>query len=68
MEDCARSGPVGSEVRIRVQGATMSLAMTRVKHHSRSWVRVVARGNGVWRRRQDVVAGARVGSASGDWG
>ena len=31
VEDCARSGPVGSEVRIRVQGATMSLAMTRVK-------------------------------------
>src|SRR6266705_1447860 len=30
-EDCARSGPVGLEVRIRVQGATKSLAMTRVK-------------------------------------
>ena len=43
VEDCARSGPVGSEVRIRVQGATMSLAMTRVKHHSWSWVGVVAR-------------------------
>src|SRR6266581_7221257 len=67
-EDCARSGLVGSEVRIGVQGATTSLAMTRVKHHSRSWVGVVARGNGVRRRRQDVVAGAGVGSASGDWG
>src|SRR6266581_1283171 len=31
VEDCARSGPVGSEVRIGVQGATTSLAMTRVK-------------------------------------
>ena len=67
-EDCARSGPVGSEVRIGVQGATTSLAMTRVKRHSRSWVGVVARGNGVQRRRQDVVIGARVGSALGDWG
>src|SRR6266581_6064414 len=66
-EDCARLGPVGSEVRIGVQGATTSLVMTRVKHHSRSWVGVVARGNGV-QRRQDVVAGAGVGSASGDWG
>ena len=53
-EDCAGSGPVGSEVRIGVQGATMSLAMTRVKHHSRSWVGVVARamefggGGGMW--------------------
>ena len=35
-EDCAGSGPVGLEVRIRVQGATMSLAMTRVKRHSRT--------------------------------
>src|SRR6266571_6810888 len=66
-EDCARSGPVGSEVRIGVQGATTSLAMTRVKHHSRSWVRVVVRGNGVRRRRWDVVIGAGVGSALGDW-
>src|SRR6266705_6167334 len=64
-EDCARSGPVGSEVRIGVQVATMSLAMTRVKHHSQSWVRVVVRGNGVRRRRWDVVARAGVGSASG---
>ena len=46
-EDCARSGLVGSEVRIGVQVATTSLAMTRVKHHSWSWVRVVARGNRV---------------------
>src|SRR6266571_5628713 len=68
VEDCAGSGPVGSEVRIGVQVATMSLAMTRVKHHSWSWVGVVARGNGVRRRRQDVVARAGVGSASGDWG
>src|SRR6266571_1290583 len=30
-EDCARLGLVGSEVRIRVQGATTSSAMTRVK-------------------------------------
>src|SRR6266571_3775491 len=67
-EDCAGSGLVGSEVRIGVQGATTSLAMTRVKHNSWSWVRVVARGNGVRRRRRDVVAGARVGSASGDRG
>ena len=67
-EDCARLGLVGLEVRIRVQEATTSLAMTRVKHHSRSWVGVVARGNGVRRRRRDVVAGAGVGSASGDWG
>src|SRR6266581_4980281 len=67
-EDCAGLGLVGSEVRIGVQGATTSLVMTRVKHHSRSWVRVVARGNGVRRRRWDVVAGAGVGSASGDWG
>src|SRR6266581_8468341 len=59
-EGCARSGPVGSEVRIRVQGATTSLAMTRVKHHSRSWVGVVARGNRVWRKRWDVVARAGV--------
>src|SRR6266581_1509276 len=66
-EDCAGSGPVGSEVRIGVQGATRSLVMTRVEHHSWSWVRVVARGNGVWRRRRDVVAGAGVGSALGDW-
>src|SRR6266571_3568485 len=65
VEDCARSGPVGSEVRIGVQGATTSLVMTRVKHHSQSWVRVVVRGNRVWRRRQDVVIGAGVGSA---WG
>ncbi len=55
-------------MRIGVQGATTSLVMTRVKHHSWSWVGVVARGNGVRRRRRDVVAGARVGSASGDWG
>ena len=54
MEDCAGSGPVGSEVRIGVQVATTSLAMTRVKHHSQSWVRVVARatefggGGGMW--------------------
>src|SRR6266705_2103934 len=68
VEDCAGSGPVGSEVRIGVQGATTSLVMTRVEHHSRSWVGVVARGNGVRRRRWDVVAGAGVGSASGDWG
>ena len=53
-EDCARSGPVGSEVRIGVQGATTSLARTRVKHHSQSWVGVVARaaefrgGGGTW--------------------
>src|SRR6266581_8409404 len=67
VEGCAGSGPVGLEVRIGVQGATTSLAMTRVKHHSRSWVRVVARGNGVRRRRWDVVIGAGVGSASGDW-
>ena len=67
-EDCARLGLVGSEVRIGVQGATTSLVMTRVKHHSQSWVGVVTRGNGVRRRRQDVVTGARVGSASGDWG
>src|SRR6266581_6934059 len=67
-EDCARLGPVGSEVKIRVQGATTSLAMTRVKRHSQSWVGVVARGNRVWRRRQDVVIGAGVGSALGDWG
>src|SRR6266581_9801924 len=46
-EDCAGLGPVGLEVRIRVQGATTSLAMTRVKHHSQSWVGVVVRGNGV---------------------
>ena len=46
----------------------MSLAMTRVKHHSQSWVGVVVRDNGVRRRRRDVVTGARVGSASGDWG
>ena len=65
VEDCARLGPVGSEVRNRVQGATMSLAMTRVKHHSWSWVGVVARGNGGRRRRWDVVVGAGVGSA---WG
>src|SRR6266705_816383 len=31
VEDCAGSGPVGLEVRIGVKGATMSLAMTRVK-------------------------------------
>ena len=68
VEGCARLGPVGSEVRIGVQGATTSLAMTRVEHHSQSWVGVVARGNGVRRRRWDVVAGAGVGSASGDWG
>src|SRR6266581_7538978 len=67
VEDCAGSGPVGSEVRNGVQGATMSLAMTRVKHHSRSWVGVVARGNGAQRRRWDVVIGAGVGSALGDW-
>src|SRR6266705_762286 len=67
-EDCAGSGLVGSEVRIGVQGATTSLVMTRVKHHSQSWVGVVARGNRVRRRRQDVVIGAGVGSASGDWG
>src|SRR6266571_2714461 len=67
-EDCARSGPVGSEVRIGVQWATTSLAMTRVKCHSWSWVGVVVRGNGVRRRRRDVVVGAGVGSASGDWG
>ena len=30
-EDCARLGPVGSKVRIGVQGSTTSLAMTRVK-------------------------------------
>src|SRR6266581_9346558 len=59
VEDCARSGPVGLEVRIGVQGATTSLVMTRVKHHSRSWVGVVARGNGVRRRRWDVVTGRR---------
>ena len=53
-EDCARLGPVGSEVRIGVQGATTSLAMTRVKHHSRSWAGVVAKatefggGGGMW--------------------
>ena len=64
-EDCAGLGLVGSEVRVGVQGATTSLVMMRVKHHSWSWVRVVARGNGVQRRRWDVVAGARVGSASG---
>ena len=68
VEDCAGSGPVGLEVRIGVQGATMSLVMTRVKHHSWSWVRVVARGNRVQRRRWDVVARAGVGSASGDRG
>ena len=68
VEDCARSGLVGSEVRVRVQGATMSLAMTRVKCHSRSWVGVVARGNRGRRRKWDVVIGAGVGSASGDWG
>src|SRR6266581_3303422 len=67
-EDCAGSGPVGSEVGIRVQGATTSLATTRVKRHSQSWVGVVARGNGVQRRRWDVVARAGVGSASGDRG
>src|SRR6266581_616653 len=50
VEDCAGLGLVGSEVRIEVQGTTTSLVMTRVKHHSWSWVRVVARGNGVWRR------------------
>src|SRR6266705_3542625 len=66
-EDCARLGPVGLEVRIGVQGATTSLVMTRVKHHSWSWVGVVVGGNGVRRRRQDVVVGAGVGSASGDW-
>ena len=68
LEGYAGSGPVGLEVRIGVQGATTSLAMTRVKHHSRSWVGVVARGNGVRRRRWDVVARAGVGSASGDRG
>src|SRR6266581_9332817 len=68
VEGCAGSGPVGLEVRIGVQVATTNLAMTRVKHHSRSWVRVVARGNGVRRRRRDVVARAGVGSASGDRG
>ena len=68
VEDCARSGPVGLEARVRVQGATTSLVMTRVKHHSWSWVRVVVRGKGVRRRRQDVVVGTGVGSASGDWG
>src|SRR6266581_793328 len=68
VEDCARLGPVGLEVRIRVQVATTSLVMTRVKHHSQSWVGVVVRGNGVQRRRRDVVIGARVGSALGDWG
>src|SRR6266581_6441595 len=62
VEDCAGSGPVGLEVRIRVQGATTSLAMTRVKCHSQSWVRVVARGNGGQRGRWDVVIGAGVGS------
>src|SRR6266704_6750920 len=31
VEDCARSGLVGSELRIGVQGSTTSLAMTRVK-------------------------------------
>ena len=51
-----------------MQGATTSLAMTRVKHHSWSWVGVVARGNGVQRRRWDVVTRAGVGSASGDRG
>src|SRR6266581_4885077 len=41
-EDCAGSGLVGSEVRIGVQGATTSLVMTRVKHHSWSWVGVTS--------------------------
>src|SRR6266581_2378298 len=62
VEDCARSGPVGSEVRIGVQGATTSLVMTRVKCHSQSWVGVVAVSNGGRRREWDVVIGARVGS------
>ena len=57
VEDCARLGPVGLEVKIRVQGATTSLAMTRVKCHSWSWVGVVARGNRGRRRRWDVVIG-----------
>src|SRR6266581_3212670 len=65
VEDCAGSGPVGSEVRIGVQGATTSLAMTRVKRHSWSWVGVVARSNGGRRRKWGVVIGAGVGSARG---
>src|SRR6266581_8535186 len=56
-EDCAGLGTVGSEVRIRVQGATTSLAMTRVKHNSQSWVGVVVGGNGGQRRKLDVVVG-----------
>ena len=56
---------LGRRRRSELRKATTGLAMTRVKHHSWSWVGVVVRGNGVRRRRRDVVIGAGVGSV---WG
>ena len=66
-EDCARLGLVESEVRIRVQGATTSLVMTRVKVPFPELGRSCCKGQ--WRS-EEVGCGhrARVGSALGDYG